>query len=73
MNDEINMLEQQLQDEQENNDAKSKRVAKLEKDIRDLRVQVEQKIEISKYRKNYCGWLNFLGVPNFCGFRGGSV
>lgn len=45
MNEEINMLEQQLQDEQEASDDKVKRMAKLEKDIRDLRVQLEQKIE----------------------------
>lgn len=46
MNEEINMLEQQLQDEQEASDDKTKRMSKLEKDIRDLRVQLEQKIEI---------------------------
>lgn len=46
MNEEINMLEQQLQDEQEASDDKAKRMSKLKKDIRDLRVQLEQKIEI---------------------------
>lgn len=46
INEEINMLEQQLQDEQEASDDKTKRMSKLEKDIRDLRVQLEQKIEI---------------------------
>lgn len=46
MNEEINMLEQQLQDEQEASDDKTKRMSKLEKDIRDLGVQLEQKIEI---------------------------
>lgn len=48
MNSEINMLEQQLQDEQENSDKKSSRMNKLEKDTRDLRVQLEQKLEMSK-------------------------
>jgi chromosome segregation ATPase len=46
MNSEINMLEQQLQDEQESSDQKSNRITKIEKDIRDLRVQLEQKIEM---------------------------
>jgi uncharacterized protein YcbK (DUF882 family) len=50
MNSEINMLEQQLQDEQESSDQKSNRITKIEKDIRDLRVQLEQKIEMGKYR-----------------------
>jgi hypothetical protein len=43
MNSEINMLEQQLQDEQGSSDQKSNRITKIEKDIRDLRVQLEQK------------------------------
>lgn len=51
MNEEINMLEQQLQDEQEANDDKVKRMSKLEKDIRDLRVQLEQKIETGQGSK----------------------
>ena len=50
MNSEINMLEQQLQDEQESSDNKSNRITKIEKDMRDLRVQLEQKIEMGKYR-----------------------
>lgn len=48
MNEEINMLEQQFQDEQEASDDKIKRMFKLEKDIRDFRVQLEQKIEIGQ-------------------------
>ena len=51
MNEEINMLEQQLQDEQEASDDKVKRMSKLEKDIRDLRVQLEQKIETGQGSK----------------------
>jgi len=41
------MLEQQLQDEQQSTDEKSARISKLEKDIRDLRVQLETKLETS--------------------------
>ena len=46
MSTEIELLESQLNDEQEEHDVKTERVSKLEKDIRDLRVQLEQKIEL---------------------------
>ena len=53
MNSEINMLEQHLQEEQEKSDKKSSRLTKIEKDMRDLRVQLEQKLEISKFLTLY--------------------
>lgn len=60
MNEEINMLEQQLQDEQEASDDKTKRMSKLEKDIRDLRVQLEQKIEIGLWIKFILEWFDLV-------------
>lgn len=60
MNEEINMLEQQLQDEQEASDDKTKRMSKLEKDIRDLRVQLEQKIEIGLWNKFSLEWFDLV-------------
>ena len=45
---EVDILENQLRDEQEDNDDKTEMVAKLERDLRDMRVQLEQKIELGK-------------------------
>ena len=45
---EIDILENQLRDEQEDNDEKTEIISKSERDIRDMRVQLEQKIELGE-------------------------
>jgi len=46
---EVGLLDGQLHEEQDANDDKSDRVTRLEKDLRNIRVQLEQKIELGKY------------------------
>ena len=48
---EIDILENQLQDEQDESERKSERINKLEKDMRDMRVQLEHKIELGENTK----------------------
>ena len=45
---EIEILENQQEDLQDDNERKNERINKLEKDLRDMRVQLEHKIELGK-------------------------
>lgn len=46
MSTEIELLDSQLHDEQEEHEVKAERISRLEKDLRDMRVQLEHKIEL---------------------------
>jgi hypothetical protein len=59
MSTEIELLESQLNDEQDGHDMKTERISKLEKDLRDMRVQLEQKIELGTVK-----WYLFLYIYN---------
>lgn len=48
MSTEIELLDSQLHDEQEEQEVKAERISRLEKDLRDLRAQLEHKIELGK-------------------------
>ena len=49
LNGELEILENQLEDLQDDNDRKNDKIHKMEKDMRDMRVQLEHKIELGQW------------------------
>lgn len=46
LSSEVELLDTQIHDDQEEQEVKSQRISRLEKDLRDMRVQLEHKIEL---------------------------